>query len=257
VLKLFFEEIFKIKISKMIERLLNDNIENKINFGDVIDKIKSKKIENDKIEVISNLDCFLDLITFMDEEEKDNNKDDSNQKNTKNLDFDRDFLDVNFANISTNENEKMDIDSNNDNNENNKNSDNVDSFSLTPSFKTEESEGGFRELVCTSHIIKNLKDNNESKENKDRKESIESMENPSHYKSIKYSTISDPSTNSINSDKEKIKSFQSIFYPLQQINKHILFYGNESCYSIIRYIFCIYERIMKVISLINIINIFI
>ena len=108
------------------------------------------------IEDISCLDNFLNEISYIEEindvvvaETKADNPDTFHIKSKSQklthlnnvIDFDKDFLEKNY-NTYTEFINNEDIEDNNS------------SFSLTPSFNSEESEGGFKELVCISNIAK-------------------------------------------------------------------------------------------------------
>jgi len=189
----------------LIEKLQKDTSEQKINFDDIINKIKSKKIDNDKIELISNFEPYLDLIIF--------NKIQPHV-NSISIDLDKDFIDKNYDNMDI-----IDSKLSEDN-----------SISLTPTLKSDEDSTGFRQLVCKC-------DNNKFTNVKINSYSINQNANGHSYSQ-------ECEESSENMRKPDIPD-KSIFYPHQQADKHVIFYGNENCYSIIRYIFCIYERIMK------------
>jgi hypothetical protein len=98
----------------------------------------------------------------------------------------------------------------------------------------EEAKAELTSLYCDPKV--NLPSNNDNNSEISLTPSLQSQDSGKTYKE----TI-------IREEKPNEDEGKVLFYPIKQKLNNLLF-GNENCYILVRYIFCIYERLNKVIG---------
>jgi hypothetical protein len=96
----------------------------------------------------------------------------------------------------------------------------------------------FSSMFCESSKNESISSNNENNSEISLTPSLQSQDSGKTYKET---VIREDNGNNVTEDSE------ALFYPVKLKNNNLLF-GNENCFVLVRYIFCIYERLNKVIN---------